>query len=180
MVLTRDRGSQPLRWIGRRRVAPALLSLLPRLRPIRVAAGALGAGLLRRALCVSPQNRLLVRSANARRMFAVDEVLVAACHLTALPGIAIDETDAAPVDYWHLAFDRHEIVWAEGGPAESLYPGHEPLANLGAAARAELLCLFPDLAADHMPPVRPLIPGRRGRRLALRHAGNGQPLLSLP
>ena len=49
--------------------------------------GALGNGLPRRDLLVSRQHRMLVRSSIAGRMFGDKEVLVAAHHLTALPGV---------------------------------------------------------------------------------------------
>ncbi|MDP5305888.1 Hint domain-containing protein [Paracoccus spongiarum] len=177
-VLTRDHGAQPIRWIGRRRVEPVLLGLLPRLRPIHIAAGALGIGLPQADLRLSPQHRVLVRSTIAQRMFGADEVLVAARHLAGLPGIATDG-GGGPVDYWHFACDAHEIVAANGTPAETLHPGPEALRSVGPAARAELLTLFPDLGGGGgtRPLARPCPSGRQGRSLARRHLRNDRPLL---
>lgn len=176
-VITRDHGPRAIRWIGHRHVPAALLAAMPRLKPIRIAAGALGAGLPDRTLWVSRQHRLLVRSPVAQRMFGLGEVLVAACHLVGLPGIATDE-DISSVDYWHFACDGHEIVRANGAPAEALYPGAEALKSVSAEARAELLALFPDLAGQPLPPARLLVPGARARNLAARHARNRKPLLA--
>ncbi|MCF3973044.1 Hint domain-containing protein [Paracoccus salsus] len=179
LVVTRDRGLQPVRWIARRRVGSGLLAAMPQLRPIHIAEAALGAGLPRRDLLVSPQHRLLVRSEIARRMFGTDEVLVAARHLCGLPGI-LARPGTAPVDYWHFACDRHEVVFAHGAPAEALYPGPQALRAVEPTARAELLALFPQLAEPgqpSVPPARPLVPGRQGRNLARRHARNKVALL---
>ena len=176
LVLTRDHGAQPVRWTAGRHVGSGMLSAFPKLRPIRIAAGALGAGLPRRDLLLSPQHRVLVRSAVARRMFDVDEVLIAAHHLVGLPGIARQD-DLQDLDYWHFACDRHEIVLADGAPAETLFPGPQALRALHPAARTELLTLFPDLTVL-LEPARPFAEAGAGRNLARRHLRNTRPLLS--
>jgi len=177
-VLTRDNGFQPLRWIGQRRLGAADLAAAPNLRPVRIKAGALGPGCPATDLAVSPQHRLLVRSRIARRMFGADEVLVAARHLCGLPGIAEIET-ATEVCYLHMLFDRHEIVQANGAPAESLHTGPMALRSLSPQARHEIFALFPELRGGTCPrqPARPLIEGRRGRQMAQRHLRNAAALV---
>lgn len=179
MVLTLDHGPRPIRWIGRRQLGARSLAANPRLRPIRIRAGALAPGLPARDLRVSAQHRMLLRSRIAGRMYAADEVLVAAVHLTDIPGIDWDDA-ARAVEYFHLMFDRHEIIFAEGAPTESLYLGRMARQSLPDAALAELIALFPDLAdAGHAPePARLLVPGRRARKLAARHRDNARPLVS--
>lgn len=179
LVWTRDNGLQPIRWIGRRVLRPAELAAQPNLRPIRIKAGALGAGQPARDLVVSPQHRILVRSAIAVRMFGAAEVLVAAKQLLSLPGIAIDEA-ARDVTYLHLMFDHHEVLVSNGAETESLYPGPVALAALGEAAAAEIHALFPELCEgeDGFPPARQLVPGRLARKLAERHGKNGIALAS--
>ncbi|MBY8974333.1 Hint domain-containing protein [Rhodobacteraceae bacterium NNCM2] len=58
--------------------------------------------------------------------------------------------------YIHLLFDRHEIIWAEGLPCESLHPGEEALSGMDRAARDEVLAIFPELAAANDAGARPL------------------------
>jgi hypothetical protein len=126
MVLTRDNALQPVRWIGRVTLSAERLRAQPNLRPIRIAAGALGPNLPAQPLLVSPHHRILVRSAIAQRMFGAVEILVAAKQLLPLEGIDIAQ-DLETVEYFHVLFDRHEIVFANGTETESLYTGPQAL-----------------------------------------------------
>lgn len=177
MVLTRDAGHQPVRWIGQQHLRTAELQAKPHLRPIRIRAGALGCGLPARDLLVSPQHRVLVQSKIARRMFEADEVLVAAKHLLEVPGVEIAE-DRTEVTYFHLLFDDHQIIYSSGAATESLYSGCYALRCLTSAALRELLELFPELGQGDAAPraARPIVPGRQGRKLAERHVRNHQPM----
>ncbi|WP_374291961.1 Hint domain-containing protein [Paenirhodobacter enshiensis] len=184
LVLTRDHGPQPLRWIGSVVVSARRLERADKLRPIRISAGALGTApdgtaLPRTDLTVSPQHRILVRSHIAERMFGQPEVLVAARQLLQIPGI--DTAGAAqPVEYFHLLFDRHEVIVANGAETESLYTGPEALKLISQAARAEILTLFPELATrDYATSAaRVLVSGRQARKLAVRHIQNRKPLVA--
>lgn len=171
LVETADNGMQVVRWVGSRTLDAVDLMAAPHLRPVRITRGALGEGLPKRDIMVSPQHRMLVRSEIAQSMFGTDEVLVAAKHLVGLPGIAIaDEADE--VTYVHVLFDRHEVVYAEGAQSESLYTGAEALKAVGEAARAEILALFPELADGQAAPgARMFLTGRQGRGLAAAHEG---------
>lgn len=180
LVMTADHGAQAVRWINQRRVSGWALAAAAHLRPIRIAAGALGAGCPANDLLVSPQHRMLVRSKIAQRMFEADEVLVAAKHLVGMPGIEV--VDGLPeVTYLHFICDNHEVVFANGAPAESLYAGPVALKSLGEDALAEILLLFPDLAqmdSFRLSPARPFIRGREGRNLVARHLKNAVELLA--
>ncbi|MDX5383444.1 MAG: Hint domain-containing protein [Rhodobacterales bacterium] len=140
LVLTADNGLQPIRWIGQRRV-----SGLDRLAPILIKAGALGNY---RDLLVSPQHRMLMQDWRMQIYFAAPQVLVAAKHL--VNGKTITLAPRQQITYVHLAFDRHEIIFAEGCPSESLFLADESMASLGAEALAELREIFPELR-DHAP-----------------------------
>ncbi|WP_420859237.1 Hint domain-containing protein [Marivivens marinus] len=176
LVLTKDDGLQPVRWIGSRKVGEDVLCQHPNLRPIRIAARSLGCGLPKRDLLVSPQHRMLIRSQIADRMFGENEVLVAAKHLTAFDGIEIAE-DQPTVTYWHFMFDRHQVVFAEGAESESLYAGKEALSSIPIESLREIHTLFPEVSEGKVPsPARKLVKGRQGRRLAERHHTNRRPL----
>lgn len=175
-VLTVDAGPQPLRWIGQRQMTPDELAAAPNLCPVRIAAGALGCNLPLCDLVVSPQHRCLLRSPIARRMAGQHEVLVAAKHLLGLPGVSVLPPDL-PVTYVHLLFDRHELVWSNGAVTESLYLGDQAVAAVDAAAREEILALFPDLAKVRPQGARPFVRGRIARKLVERAQSNRKPLV---
>lgn len=143
-VMTRDNGPQPLRWIGQTTLRG--VALTPRLRPVRISAGAFGEGVPLRDMWVSPNHRMLVMSPRTALYFDEPEVLVAAKHLEGLNGVA--EVAPRQVTYLHMLFDRHELVLANGAWTESFQPGDWSLGGIGADQRAEILDLFPELRAQ--------------------------------
>lgn len=147
LVMTKDDGFQPLRWIGTIRVQAK-----GRMAPVRIASGAIGNT---RSLVVSQQHRLLISDWRAEFLFGEREVLVPAKSLVNDSDIWVQAGGA--VDYFHLIFDRHQIIYAEDSPSESFLPGPEGLEGIEAAARDEILDLFPQLAANpdrYGPPAR--------------------------
>ncbi|WP_062763238.1 Hint domain-containing protein [Falsirhodobacter sp. alg1] len=178
LVRTMDRGFRPISWIGGRKMDSIDLLQHPRLLPIRIVAGALGAGLPKADLVVSPQHRILVRSAIAERMFGEREVLVAANKLLTVDGIDIVE-DATEVEYFHMLFDQHEIVFSNGAASESLFTGPEAMKAVSPEARQEILTLFPEIMEPEFTsePAR-FIPekGKFMKKLAQRHHDNRKAL----
>ncbi len=165
LVMTRDSGMQPIRWIGRRDLGLAELLVRPALRPVTIGVGALGGGLPLRTMRVSPQHRMLIEGALPEMLFAETEVLVAAVHLVGMPGISQQPTRA--VSYIHIMCDRHEIVCADGCWTESFQPGGATLGAMGVAQRDEVLTLFPELAecALAYPSARPTLRAYEARLL---------------
>ena len=176
LVETADHGLQPIRWVGSRRITAGDLEANPKLRPIRIRAGALGKGLPLQDVVVSPQHRVLVSSKIAERMFGEREVLVPARHLLLISGIDVAE-DMPAVEYFHILFDRHQIVFAAGAPMESLFTGPEALKSVSPEARREIFEIFPELEtldATALPqPARPIQSGRIARKMAARHVQKG-------
>lgn len=146
LVRTLDGPPRPLRWVGHRRVSAAELTADPSLRPIRIAKGALGRNAPRRDLVVSPQHRVLVRDWRAQLLFGEDQVLAPAKALVDDWRIRVDPA-CAGVEYFHLLFDDHQVIFTEGAPTESFHPGHYSLGGMAEATRRELLRLFPELDA---------------------------------
>ncbi|MEO0486175.1 MAG: Hint domain-containing protein [Pseudomonadota bacterium] len=180
-VLTKDGRYSAVRWVGSRSYTGFAFKASPGLRPIRVRAGALGAGLPERDLIVSPQHRILVRSKIAERMFGVSDVLLPAKKLVGIEGIEIAQ-DIGEVEYFHILFDRHEVIYSNGALSESLFTGPEALKALAPRARAEVASLFPDICtpsfqadpAGYIPPR-----GKQVRRLIERHQKNGKSLFDV-
>lgn len=180
-VMTRDQGPQAIRWIGRQTMSARMLQANDKLRPIRIRAGALAAGTPATDLIVSPQHRILVRSAIAQRLFGTDEVLVAAKHLLEVEGIEIAQ-DMPEVTYFHFLLNDHHVVVSNGAQTESLYTGSQALKSISPAAREEIFAIFPQLRdreATHVPRgARSLLTGRQGRKLARHHAATSRALMT--
>lgn len=112
-VTTRDTGNQGLRWVGRR-VVPGV----GRAAPVRFETGVIGNTA---PLLLSPQHRVLLTSPEAEMLFGTAEVLLPAKAFLALDGVV--QRPMREVQYVHIACLRHEIVWAEGAPCETLLLG---------------------------------------------------------
>lgn len=136
LVETLDHGLQAIRWIRSRQVAAT-----GRLAPVVFNPGVLGNS---RMLKVSPQHRMLITGVKAQLLFGEDEVLAAAKHLTDWDGVYIQQ--GGMVEYFHMMFDTHEIVFSEGALSESFHPGEVGMDAMAHAARDEILDLFPELA----------------------------------
>lgn len=83
------------------------------------------------------------------------------------------------IEYFHLLFDQHEVIYAEGAPTESLYTGPEALKALSPEAREEILTILPETASqDYAPEPARIIPsGKLQKKLIQRHQKNSKPLL---
>jgi len=137
LVNTLDEGAQPIRWTG----SMVLPGQVAENAPVRVKRGALGNV---RDLWLSQNHRVLLRGAQAELLFGEPEVLVAVKHLCNDKTIRITPCDT--VEYWHFLLDRHQIVFAECAPAESLYPGVQSLESVTMVERDEIIQIFPELA----------------------------------
>lgn len=143
LVMTRDSGLQPVRWVGRRNLMAGDLSRHPDWAPVRIPAGTLGAGNPQEDLLVSPNHRILITNNRATLYVGEAEVLVAASHLLGVPGIHRCPMDQ--VSYFQVLFDQHEVILSNGAWTESFQPSALSLGAIDAAQRAEVLALFPEL-----------------------------------
>ncbi|WP_163846429.1 Hint domain-containing protein [Pseudooceanicola aestuarii] len=155
LIDTLDHGPQPIRW---KRASPhGWAAESNDQKPVQFKPGSLGAGLPRRELVVSPQHRMLVPDAE-------DGQLVAAKALLDLPGVR-QQNGRRRVTYHHLFFDRHQVLFAEGAPTESFYPGVAALRSLSAADRNSLRPLLLHQEGEGYAPVRPLMKVQCARHL---------------
>lgn len=173
LVATKDHGAQAVRWVGCTEVAAR-----GNFVPIRIARGALGLGLPSAELIVSPQHRMLVRSKIVQRIAGVQEVLIPAKKLLDVPGVSYAD-DMDRVTYFHILLDRHEVIFAEHAPTESLLTGPMALKSFNAETLREILAIFPKLLATITEPARCIPRGHQIRSMIARHRKNAQPLLQV-
>ncbi len=147
LVQTKDSGAQEIQWIGSRRMSGARLFAMPKLRPVRIRAGAFGIAQPDGEVLVSPEHRMLVRGTVARALFNTPEVLVAARDLINGESVVLD-TQLREVTYVHLMLPRHEVLFANGIETESFHPANTALSTISEGDRARLLARAPSLAAN--------------------------------
>jgi hypothetical protein len=135
-VLTRDHGPQPLRWLGQ-----ATVRAVGGFAPVVITAGTLGNG---GDLIVSPHHRIFLYQRRRRAGMQTAELLVQAKHL--VDDEHVFQREGGFVDYFSLVFDRHEIIYAEGVPAESLMVNDATLSRLPADLAEDVRARFPGLA----------------------------------
>ena len=106
-VVTASGALQPIRWIGRRSYGGRFLAANRAALPVLIRAGALGDGLPRRDLRVSPLHAMLL-----------DGILVPAGQLVNGTTIMQDH-GCAQVDYIHIELAEHDVILAEGAATET-------------------------------------------------------------
>jgi hypothetical protein len=132
-VVTASGAAPPIRWLGWRALDCALHPDPRKVWPVRVRAQAFGENQPRRDLWLSPGHNI-----------ASEGVLMPISAL--LNGQSVAQIEQDRVKYWHVELDAHDVIFAEGLPAESyLDTGNRTaFANGGAFVEAH-----PDFAPRH-------------------------------
>jgi hypothetical protein len=105
-VLTASGEARPIRWIGSRGLDCTHYPKPDFVWPVRIQSGAFAADLPARDLWVSPFHSILLEGA----LVQVEKLV---------NGATIVQVPRERVEYWHVELDSHDILLAEGVPAES-------------------------------------------------------------
>jgi hypothetical protein len=170
LIRTLDHGFQPLRWVGTH-----TFQIRDDAGPIQIGAGALSPNVPHSDLIVSPQHRILVSSLIAERMFGMPQVLVPSKALLPLEGVHSSAAKGQSITYFHLLFDRHEIVFAEGALTESFFIGDQSLKLLSPRQVWQVLAARGSAGSQRfarMQPARQFVVGRKRGSLIARHIKN--------
>lgn len=141
-VKTVSSGNKQISWIGSTKRSSKNGFL-----PIRFKAGSLGDNMPERELLVSPDHRMVISGPKAELLFGEESVLVAAKSLVNDDSITV-AYDLETFEYFHLMFDKHEIVLANGTASESFHAITDSLNALEKSSRDEILALFPEIGMD--------------------------------
>jgi hypothetical protein len=95
-----------VRWVGQRTVDIRRHNAPEKVKPVRIRAGAFAPGEPHRDLVVSPDHALFV-----------DGSLVVARHL--INGATVVQESPDRITYYHVELDAHDVLLAEGLPAET-------------------------------------------------------------
>jgi autotransporter passenger strand-loop-strand repeat protein len=121
----------PIVWVGRREVDCVRHPKPRKVWPVRVAEGAFGPGRPHTELFLSPDHAVYV-----------GEVLLPICHL--INGSSIAQVPVDRVTYFHLELQHHDVVLAQGLPAESFLDLRD---GSNYANRPRPVRLYPDYTA---------------------------------
>ncbi len=106
LVLTVSGRTQPISWIGHRHVNFHGHPNRQRILPVRITAHAFGQGTPERDLLLSPDHAVFV-----------EDVLIPIRHL--VNGGSIAQIECDTITYYHIELPRHDVLLADGMPAES-------------------------------------------------------------
>ena len=136
-------GPLPVKWVGRRTFKKVgMSSWHPRVAPIRIARRSLDDQYPLRDLYLSPEHSLFI-----------DGFLIPVKYLVngrSIAPAAMDESEC--LRYFHIELDTHEVIFANGAPAETLQvtAGREAFANF-----VEYERLY---GRDEQPAMKPFAP----------------------
>ncbi|WP_420862817.1 Hint domain-containing protein [Algirhabdus cladophorae] len=145
LLTTRDDGSLPVQWIGKVKMVPEWQGQSPEMgKMIRVSADSFGLGRPMPDLLLGSHAYLLQSGAQVQERIGKPQALVSATDLVDWENV-ISVTPPTPTDLFHIAFDRHAIVTANGLEMESYHPGYAFHNGLSGGMRGLYLSLFPQL-----------------------------------
>lgn len=153
LVMTYDNGLQPIRFIYKRS-----FSLDPHSTPVCFERGAIGNN---RKLIVSQKHSIFTKTLPKdliqNHLGDEEDNLLHACHLINGSTIRLDYSKKT-VTYYHIMFNKHELIKCHGIWSESWHPIRRAL-HKDKAIKKEILRFFPEIrnqTLDNTPPVRTL------------------------
>jgi len=148
IVNTLSDGPQVVRWVGRSLASTA----------VQFESSAFGPNTPDNPLLVGPAQRMVLSGWQPKVLFGESEVLVGAEALVNGENICLI-TLSEEVESYHILFDNHEIISANGAKSESFHPSKTGLSALAPASLTTLRANMPNLGGLNRPfsLVRPAI-----------------------
>ncbi|GHA40722.1 hypothetical protein GCM10008927_01190 [Amylibacter ulvae] len=146
MVATLDNGHQAVRWVGKQCVDFMNNPEMQNHTPILIQKNAFGENRPFQELILSPQHAVMLDGWEPLVFTGQDEVFASAKSLVNETSVC-NLPDCTEIEYCHILFDQHHVIWAQGLTVESLFLGDLAKDHILHQKRAELLSVFPDLDA---------------------------------
>jgi hypothetical protein len=162
LVVTRDRGLQPVRLVWSRTVTEADLAADPSLAPVCLRPRAIGPMMPQRDLIVGGDHRLLIPGYRLADRPDTAAALIPAREIAGTSDAAFLDRARGETTFYNIVFDAHEVFAANGLPVESFHITDESLGVVPATVRARIGDVFPELAgmAEVHPPLGYPVAGR--------------------
>ncbi|MEP5151972.1 Hint domain-containing protein [Planktotalea sp.] len=144
-VITKDFGTQKIRWIGERKFS-GLGAAHQDMQPITIKAHAFGENIPSRDTKLSPNHAVLNDHWKATLLFGTEEILTPAKAL--LNADYAYRNQQSQVTYYHILLDQHSLILANGMWSESLYLGSQCMDMLSPQSRNEIFDLFPQFGGN--------------------------------
>jgi hypothetical protein len=107
LVMTATGVAKKVKWLGRRSYTAAEVAAHPSVRSVLVRANAIAPGMPHRDLTLSPMHGLFIADCFVPAVSLVNGVTI------------LRNDELAPVSYIHVEMDEHDVVFANGLPAET-------------------------------------------------------------
>lgn len=139
LVLTRDQGFQPIKWVASAEVSPACAKEHKKSGAVCLSGQAIGSGQPAQDLFLAPDHRVLVLLEGSETDRAVF------IRAKDLPHAVLSKREPqvhGALAYWHIGFEDHQVIFANGCPIESFQFCPETLASMQNHQRFELEALY--------------------------------------
>ena len=153
-IITRDNGPVPLRWCGATAINYRADAAQAASGSLRLLAHALGDQRPTTDLILHQSARVLVDHAACTLAIGKRAALVPVRALRDSDSV-IELRPIGAVEFFNLAFDRHEIIFANGVETEGYHPGPRVCATIGGEVHHHLAHLFPYMSG-HLDRFGPL------------------------
>ncbi|MGN8021555.1 Hint domain-containing protein [Phyllobacterium sp. 22229] len=107
LVLSLNNGAVPVTWLGSRTIDPKTVDKPRDELPVRIRAGAIADNVPQRDLLVSPDHCMFIQGSLVPAKLLINGTTIT------------QEITLAPVDYYHVELEEHDVIWAEGAQTET-------------------------------------------------------------
>ncbi|NRB01179.1 MAG: Hint domain-containing protein [Rhodobacteraceae bacterium] len=145
LVVTRDNGLQPVRYVWSQTFSAAEVAADPSLAPIHFKSRAVGPMMPQRGVTLGGAHRVLVPGWKLENVDDCTNCLMAARDLVGAHDESYSDRIHGDVTYYHVLFDRHQVFTANGLPVESFLPSPVAMSAMGHEATDRITEIFPEL-----------------------------------